>query len=347
MSLEVKPLVRLDALRGLHLVLEKYDASAEELLSDFGFSPRLLSNPEASLPLDVLAEFGAFLDQRLGIPDLGLQLATRQSIQVLGPIALLVYHQSSLAEALKMIQRYLPYHTSGANLVLQEADNSGYIQLRYELQMDDQVPMRHAVEQSYLNLVNIIRLLLPDSLGNIEVEFRHEPAIPRARYDQFFACSIRFAANRDCLIFPSELLNQDLKGGSTYLSQMAEQQIAELIEERPLDTAWLVETLVERQLASGHCGIKQVAEQLKLNRRTLQRRLAKQHVSFEDILDEVRRKAANYHLSRQEHSLSQIAGLLGYSDQSAFTRACKRWTGTTPQVRRLNLQAGSDSTLST
>lgn len=77
----------------------------------------------------------------------------------------------------------------------------------------------------------------------------------------------------------------------------------------------------------------QLADRLHLSQRTLQRRLAQYDLSFQQLLDDVRQQLCRQYL-QQQVSLYDIAQLIGYSDQSAFTRAYKRWTGTTPLQQR-------------
>ena len=74
-----------------------------------------------------------------------------------------------------------------------------------------------------------------------------------------------------------------------------------------------------------------------MHKRTLQRRLANEGVSYEQLLGEVRLKLLREYLMEPNLKLSQIAGLLGYSEQSAFNRACRQWLGTTPRAYRRQL----------
>jgi AraC-like DNA-binding protein len=102
----------------------------------------------------------------------------------------------------------------------------------------------------------------------------------------------------------------------------------------PLDVQQQVEALIERQLAGGRCTIGLVARQMGLHTRTLQRRLDQQGSRFEEIIDRLRRERASELLPHSVVPLSQVGELLGYSEQSSFIRACRRWFGRTPQALR-------------
>jgi AraC-like DNA-binding protein len=75
-----------------------------------------------------------------------------------------------------------------------------------------------------------------------------------------------------------------------------------------------------------------------LHERTLQRRLAKQGVHFENIVDDIRQDLSRKYLAREGMPLAQLVNLLGYSEQSVFNRACQRWFGMPPMQFRKTLQ---------
>jgi AraC-like DNA-binding protein len=85
-------------------------------------------------------------------------------------------------------------------------------------------------------------------------------------------------------------------------------------------------------LNSGQFSAADVAAQLQIPLRTLQRRLAEEQVSFQQLLDAHRQERAQALLREGDHSVSAIAYQLGYSEQSAFNRAFKRWTGNSPRA---------------
>jgi AraC-like DNA-binding protein len=85
-----------------------------------------------------------------------------------------------------------------------------------------------------------------------------------------------------------------------------------------------------------------IAKQLGLAQRSSQRRFDEQRISFEQILDDVRRRRAEELLPLNDLPMIRIAQSLGYSSQTSFTRACRRWFGTTPQAqRKRNLSVAS------
>jgi AraC-like DNA-binding protein len=94
---------------------------------------------------------------------------------------------------------------------------------------------------------------------------------------------------------------------------------------------------IARSLSEGVPKLEQIARSLGLSARSLHRRLADEGLSYQSLTDDTRRDLAEGMLAEDQHSLSEIAFLTGFSEQSAFTRAFKRWTGVTPaQYRKSN-----------
>jgi AraC-like DNA-binding protein len=101
-----------------------------------------------------------------------------------------------------------------------------------------------------------------------------------------------------------------------------------------------VERFVLEGLPKGAPTLADVADALGMGERTLARRLAGEGAPFRRIVDELRRDLAKGYLADPELSLSQIAYLLGYSEQSAFTNAFRRWTGRPPRRFRVEGREG-------
>lgn len=91
-----------------------------------------------------------------------------------------------------------------------------------------------------------------------------------------------------------------------------------------------VEAVIEPMLATGQVGIDRVAEQLGMSRQTLYRRLKAEDITFEELLEGKRRQLAVRYLASDRISVKATAYKLGFSEPAAFSRAFKRWTGTSP-----------------
>ena len=95
-----------------------------------------------------------------------------------------------------------------------------------------------------------------------------------------------------------------------------------------------VQDYIRSSLPDGNCTIERCAEKMDLSVRTLQAKLSESQLSFSDILEEQRIALAENYLKQPQFTLDDVAANLGYSEQSSFGRAFKRWTGLTPKQFR-------------
>lgn len=88
--------------------------------------------------------------------------------------------------------------------------------------------------------------------------------------------------------------------------------------------------VLQRRIGQEKLGIEFIAIELDLRKRTLQRRLQQQNTNFVQLRDQVRFHQSITYLLEHSHSIDRISGILGFSDRTSFTNACKRWTGLSP-----------------
>ena len=95
-----------------------------------------------------------------------------------------------------------------------------------------------------------------------------------------------------------------------------------------------VQDYIRSSLSEGNCTIERCDEKMDVSVRTLQAKLSESQLSFSYILEEQRIALAQSYLKQYQVSLDDVAANLGYSEQSSFGRAFKRWTGMTPKQFR-------------
>jgi AraC-like DNA-binding protein len=162
----------------------------------------------------------------------------------------------------------------------------------------------------------------PSELGPLERVFRAPLAFGQARDE--------LVASRDFLERPIFLADPELL---ETLEQLAQRQLERLFGANAL--ANQVGVLLGKRLARGEAiSVERVARELSMSVRSLQSKLKAEGSSYQRLLDEVRHKLALSYLKRPGTSICDVAFMLGYSDQSAFNHAFKRWTGATPRAFR-------------
>jgi len=176
------------------------------------------------------------------------------------------------------------------------------------------------------------------------VDFQRVPT-HREMYEAHFHCPVKFKAAQNALIFsksdmdiPFVTYNADL------LATVAPQLEAELSEQLAQKTfGEQAKGIVKQLLAGQRPEIQDLARELHVSTRTLQRRLTEQGITFQRLLDEARRELARHYLLHSSRELNETAYLLGYEDANSFFRAFHQWEGTSPGQWRM-LQKNSQPT---
>jgi AraC-like DNA-binding protein len=156
-----------------------------------------------------------------------------------------------------------------------------------------------------------------------------EPANARV-YEETFGCPVRFAMPHNVMEFSDTDLVAALPANPPLMNGGGERVLASLAAAEPPTFSAKVQTLLASLLPKGPPHRDDVAAQMMMSERTLQRRLAEEGTSFTNLVDDTRRELARQSLSAGELSLKMLSFQLGFSEPSAFYRACKRWFGMAP-----------------
>jgi AraC-like DNA-binding protein len=169
-----------------------------------------------------------------------------------------------------------------------------------------------------------------------EARFRHEAPDDTQPFTAFFGCPVHFAAGENALLFSAELLAQPLVQADAELNLAMCAEARKVIARRGDETgiATRVRQMLVPLMPKCEASLKHVATGMGVTPRTLQRRLAEAGVSFQSVLDDARRDLAQVYLRDPALSALDVALLLGYAEQSSFTRAFRGWYKTTPSEWR-------------
>jgi len=157
-------------------------------------------------------------------------------------------------------------------------------------------------------------------------------------FDAHFACPIHFGAPRDAFEVSDAQLALPNRLGDASISHFFDTHLDHALTELPEDDGLTrrVRSEISHALSEGVPTLTQMAKLLGMSRRTLQRRLAEVGVAYQALVSEVRRTLAEQLLRSSDYALAEVAFLTGFSDQSTFSRAFKRWSGQTPRAYRLS-----------
>jgi len=172
--------------------------------------------------------------------------------------------------------------------------------------------------------------------------FRHPPPQDVGPYARYFDCPVRFNAPANELVFARDLLDMPLVQADENLHLVMREQARAAMEKtfNTQDIAHRLRQALIPLMPKYEATLDKAAAALALSARSLQRRLSEQSLQFQDVLDAVRKDLARVYLRDAALSVLDVALLLGYAEQSSFTRAFKVWFKTTPSQWRRNQQKG-------
>jgi AraC-like DNA-binding protein len=193
---------------------------------------------------------------------------------------------------------------------------------------------RQAIDLCLGHLHGITRLLAGPKYQLRAVALPHAPVAPLSIYRRFFGAPVFAEQPCAALHVSRETLRADLRGANPALRQITEDYVARHFQNPGESVTARVRQAVRRTLGTPQGDKTGVAGLLAIHPRTLQRHLAAEHMTFESIREEARKEAALHYLRETRVPLSQLAGLLGFSEQSVMTRSCRRWFGAPPSALR-------------
>lgn len=170
----------------------------------------------------------------------------------------------------------------------------------------------------------------------LAVELTAPPQVHAAEVERVFACTVRWNAAADRLLFAREDWQMPTAHADPAMLTVLE-GYAQLLREKYPSADSLLQTLdqvLERAWESGEPSLGATARQLGMSARTLQRRLGEEGSAFSDRADAARRRATLRWLRCHDVSLAEVAYLVGFKEQASLTRAVRRWTGQTPREFR-------------
>ena len=310
-----------------------------ELVTDLGADPGFILK-RAGLEADALERSDQWIPFRSAViayelaaaatkcGSFGIQLAGRRDLSYLGPMVLIFRYSRNLEQGLLSCIKYMRAHNTG---YIPELD-IGQRTASWRLKMDDRL-RAHAdqwTEESLLTSIKFVQIFLGENYFPQTVLCRHA-RVEGTDYERLFGTDLKFHQPFDGIVFARE----DLSSPNPTDDQQVYRFLLEYLDSRVLradeDLSAAARSLMFKLIPTGKFSVNVLADQLHLHRRTFQRRLKTAGLTYAELLDDCRAQMARDYLLTSNLPMGNLAYLLGYSDQSAFNHAFRRWYGMTPR----------------
>ena len=268
------------------------------------------------------------IDEVSGDPGIGLKLGSEERIERYDPIAIAALYTRSFRDALDRMARYKRL-TCPEEIRIVEHRNECAIQFVWLLA--DETEPATLVDVCFAWVVAIGRRGIGHNLNPKRVEFKR-PESDRRLYENHFKCPVKFEARHNMLVFRSEDLAIPFQTHNPDLLEMVAPQLEAELTQQLADRSLKeqVKAILKKFLAGQRPRLEDVAVELRVSTRTLQRRLLAERITFQNVVEEARRELAQHYLLQSSLELNETAYLLGYEDPNSFFRAFHRWEGTSP-----------------
>jgi AraC-like DNA-binding protein len=315
---------------------ERMKLNRSELLAAAQVPGGLCSDQDGGIREEVFDRLWAAVDERQTRPILGqyaMEAAKSSAPACMGVAGALMATCKNLEEMIPVIERYRPL--VGRLIIPSVEIRPNRVVFCFAAHNARVGELRSWNDAQVLSTIMFMETFTGTSWRPLEVRFHHGGERDQW-YDEWFDCPIRFNCAYTGVVFPKDMSLypfQPLPAGiANYLVAHAEQLLSRIDLNRSFS-----ERVVEKippALSSRHNVASQIAHDLGVSERTMQRYLRSEGTSFGEVLARTRRELAEQYLDDGDLSIATIAELLGYSGATAFYQAFREWTGTTPVAYR-------------
>ena len=266
-------------------------------------------------------------------PAIGLKLPHLIPKEQQHPISIAAQHARTFRDALQRLARY-KILTCGEEMRLTERREECIVEFTQFLSREFAPPL--LVDAVFASTLEIGQRGTGQPLHPLRVELRRTSA-HREIYEAHYGCRVKFKAPRNAIVFRTADLDRPfISYNAELLAMLGGQLERELAERKVWQTtvAARVKWILMRLLGGQSADLGEVAKDLGMSNRTLQRRITSEGTSFRRLVRDARYELAKHYLLDPSLDLAETAYLLGYEDPNSFFRAFREWVGTTPSEWR-------------
>lgn len=305
--------------------LESYQVDTKEMFTAMNLPPEPFKNPDARIGKDLMEEIWCEAERLTGNPCIGFEVGRNFHATNIHAVGYSWLASATLREAMERLVRYQRLISTAAEMDMKDSDAG------FELQIDPSPGIDLGDDAAFTAVIQMCRDLTYQEFKSLSIDMmRPEPPCARKLAD-YFQCPVRYEADLDRITFDSESIDEQLTRHNPAVAQASEEVAREYLANMDKkDAVARARVTIIDHLPDGEPSRKEVASELAMSERTLARRLSDRDYTFSSLVDEVRGQLAKEYLRQSRFSVTDVAFLLGFSDQSNFARAFKRWTTESP-----------------
>jgi AraC-like DNA-binding protein len=315
-------------------MFELHGMDPQALFAEVGITLEQIRDPNARIPARAWDALARRTVAQIGDPAIGLRAAHCWHPSNLGALGYAWLSSSTLRRGLERVARY--WRLLGEKTAAHLEDSHAGLTTVFESGRPDPVIAAITADFTMSLLVSMCRMNYGDALRPVAVTLKRAKPEGWQVYRSHYGCPVRFDSEQDSFTLARGDADKVLPSSNRHIAATLDGILAEQLAQ--LDKTNVVArcraSLLE-QLPSGELSEEEMAQQLNMSRRTLQRKLADAETTYQQLVDTTRRELALRYIENPSQSITDITFMLGFSQQSAFTRAFRRWTGYAPSEYRV------------
>ncbi|MEJ6402980.1 AraC family transcriptional regulator [Yoonia sp. 2307UL14-13] len=306
----------------------------EAMLATVGIDHDAPWDPKVMIPAVAYYDMLETMAEQVDVTELPIHVGASMRCDEYGALGLAWKAAPTLFGSCTRIERYARLWTGVVTYELRKVAGGTLFILHRS--GERRLGLRLSNEATLASGVSLSRQVCPVPFSPLEVFLQHGPPRSKVFHEEWFGCPVTFDADIDAvLISDAAMERQNILGDegiSRYLATHLDAELAQV--EGPPAIVRQAKDAIAQALSEGAPHMADISKSLGLSARSFHRRLSEHGLSFQTLTKETRRDLAKGLLLDEELSLAEVAFLTGFSEQSSFTRAFKRWLGTTPASYR-------------
>jgi AraC-like DNA-binding protein len=283
-----------------------------------GLPKTSLNDPDLKISLAAFIQLLEASAKAANVDNFGLRLSEKRLLSNLGPVGLMAREQPTVRKAVEALGNHICLHSDGIKLRVEERD--GLVALIPMVATRRWAPMRQATELSVGVLFRILVISLGGAWKPKSVSFTHAPPRSRDVHLRILGPRVEFGQTSNAIVCRARDLEEPLPASDPVMARYIKEYLELIGGHRAATTSDRVREFVSMLLPVGRCSIEDVAKHMRVDRRTIHRRLRSQETTFSSIVEDVRSELVGRYLQDRNRPIFMIAQMLGFSAHSAFSR---------------------------
>ena len=319
--------------------LDSYGLDSAEVFAQAGLEHSKLRDPLARFPSQAVLQLWRIAVVRTGDPCFGITVARFWHPTTLHALGYSWLASDNLAEAFECAARYSRLVNTASHGLIKIDDSGDYYKVMADRKHSTLPVVDAGMDAGMAVLAIMSQTAYGDEFRLHRVTFMHPQPPCAERFDELFGVPVEFDQPEVALWMEHEIVNESLATANPELVRINDGIVTDYLAQLDRsDLGMRVRSKLIEHLPAGRFSEAEIAASVNVSQRSLQRKLREQGMTYKQLVEDTRRDLSLQYVRDPGYSFNEVAFLLGFTEPANFSRAFKRWYGTSPSdFRRQSL----------